>query len=246
MGNDRLVNILRQRSSGILLPLFSLPGPLGIGDLGEAARDFIDFLHRAGQSAWQILPLGPTSPVFGDSPYMSFSTFAGNPLFISPEMLARDGLLPADRVEAAGFSEYAVDYPRVTAVREGLLRAAWAVFRARPQAADILAKFRADHPWAAGHGLFLALKQQFAGAPWYRWPEPLRHRQQAALAEARLELADEIDFFVFEQYLFFDQWHRLRAYARARGIALIGDLPIYVARQASTTFRASASVSDTP
>ena len=101
MGNDRLVNILRQRSSGILLPLFSLPGPLGIGDLGEAARDFIDFLHRAGQSAWQILPLGPTSPVFGDSPYMSFSTFAGNPLFISPEMLVRDGLLPARLAHAA-------------------------------------------------------------------------------------------------------------------------------------------------
>ena len=229
MRNDKLVNILQQRSSGILLPVFSLPGSWGIGDLGDAARAFIDFLGRAGQSAWQILPLGPTSPVFGDSPYMSFSTFAGNPLFISPEMLIRQGLLQDGDLEAEAFSEYAVDYPRVTAAKTRLLRAAWAVFRVRLDAAATLAVFCADHPWAAVHGLFLALKDRFNGAPWYQWPEPLRHRQETALAEARTQLADEIDYFVFEQYLFFDQWHRLRAYARDSGIALIGDLPIYVA-----------------
>ena len=229
MSKDKVVSILQQRSSGILMPLFSLPGPWGIGDLGDPARAFIDFLRRSGQSCWQILPLGPTSPAFGNSPYMSFSTFARNPLFISPELLVRRGLLRAADLEAEEFSEYAVDYPRVTAAKERLLRAAWKTFRQRPDAVVTLAAFCVEHTWAAEHGLFLALKNRFVGEPWFHWPEPLRQRQEAALNEARADLADEIDYFVFKQYLFFEQWPQLRDYAWENGITLIGDLPIYVA-----------------
>ena len=228
MHSDKLVNILEQRSSGILLPVFSLPGIHGIGDLGPSSRTFIDFLKRGGQSCWQILPLGPASPVFGNSPYMSFSSFAGNPLFISPEYLVEDGLLLPAEIEGASFSEYSVAYDQVTAWKSTLLAKAWQRFKGGKDSARLEA-FAGLHPWVRGHALFLALKERFANQPWYQWPEPLRLRHNMALMQAGREEAQRIAYYIFEQYLFFKQWQSLHDYARANGIGLIGDLPIYVA-----------------
>ena len=130
MDNATSVNILRQRSSGILLPVFSLPGPFGIGDIGLSARNFIDFLQKSRQSSWQILPLGPTSPMFGNSPYMSYPAFAGNPLLISVEDLVEQGLVGQQDLANLGFSEYQVDYQRAAAFKNNLLQAAWRRFGA--------------------------------------------------------------------------------------------------------------------
>ena len=228
MNNAKLVNIPGQRSSGILLPVFSLPGPFGIGDLGTASRNFIDFLKRSGQSSWQILPLGPTSPVFGNSPYMSFSSFAGNPLLISPEVLLEQGLVQQADLNGVASSEYSIDYIDVAAFKGWLLRQAWKTFRVRSGRKG-LDDFISRHPWVKGHGLFLALKERFANQPWYSWPLPLRSRQSKALEQAEHELADTVDAYIFEQFLFFTQWDDLRQYAHRNGVRIIGDLPIYVA-----------------
>ena len=226
--SDKLVNILEQRSSGILLPVFSLPGVHGIGDAGASSRLFIDFLKQSGQSCWQILPLGPTSPVFGNSPYMSFSSFAGNPLFISLEGLRADGLLLDADLQGGSFSEYSVDYSQVATWKSKLLAKAWQRFKGREGIA-LLEAFAKLHPWVRGHALFLALKAKFADQPWYLWPEPLRCRHAEALAQAERDEASHMAFFIFEQFCFFKQWAELRDYARAQDLVLIGDLPIYVA-----------------
>jgi 4-alpha-glucanotransferase len=229
MSNGTSINILRQRSSGILLPLFSLPGPLGIGDLGPAARQFVDFLHNSGQSCWQILPVGPTSPMFGNSPYMSCSAFAGNPLLISVDDLLAQGWVRTEEISECPFSEYQVDYPRVAAKKAALLGLAWRRFQALSSCGATLRAFAAAHPWVADYGLFMALKERYHQQPWYDWPVALRNREPAACAQARSHLHAEIDAYLFEQYLFFTQWHDFRAYAHGRNIHLIGDLPIYVA-----------------
>ncbi len=223
------VNILQQRSSGILLPVFSLPGAYGIGDMGAAARQFIDFLHISGQSSWQILPLGPTCPIFGDSPYMSFSAFAGNPLFISPDLLISSGLIDKPDIALSSWSEYTVDYRQLTSFKKSILNLAWKRFRDQKKAKDILAEFTLSHPWARDYGLFLALKEQYQQLPWYQWPLPLRKRLPDALQQASRKLKEHIDYFIFEQYLFFSQWQKLRTYANKKGVRIIGDLPIYVA-----------------
>ena len=229
MDNGTSVNILQQRSSGILLPIFSLPGPFGIGDIGIPAREFIDFLKKSGQSCWQILPLGPTSRIFGDSPYMSFSAFAGSPLFISIDLLAELGLVTGKEIIPPCFSEYAVDYQRVANYKNSLIGLAWKRFQADARNRTALDDFTNHQPWVTDHGLFLALKERHQGQPWYHWPLPLRQRQAVALEQAVAELANEIEFFVFKQYLFFDQWQQLRSYAQQQGVKIIGDLPIYVA-----------------
>lgn len=228
MHSDRLVNILEQRSSGILLPVFSLPGAHGIGDVGPSSRIFIDFLKQSGQSCWQILPLGPTSPVFGNSPYMSYSSFAGNPLFISLAGLREDGLLLDTDLQGGCFSEYSVDYGQVATWKTKLLAKAWQCFKEGEDVAE-LEVFARLHPWVRDHALFLALKERFDCKPWYLWPEPLRFRHPAALAQVEQEEASPVAFALFEQYCFFKQWARMRAYAREQGIVLVGDLPIYVA-----------------
>ncbi len=222
------INILAERSSGVLLPVFSLPAPCGIGDMGPWAYRFIDFLENAGQSCWQLLPLGPTSADLGHSPYMSASALAGNPLLISPELLVAEGLLQPHQLAYPGFSDYSIDYRRVEEHKRYLFALAWEGFQGSVHAARLDA-FIAEQPWVQEYGLFLALKQHYKQAAWYQWPQPLRMREAAALQAARQDLRAEIRRHCFLQYLFFMQWQQLKRYAREHGIALIGDLPIYVA-----------------
>jgi len=227
--NDTSVNTLQQRSSGILLPVFSLPGSSGIGDIGHPARQFIDFLKKSGQSYWQILPLGPTSSIFGDSPYMSYSAFAGSPLFISLDLLAEQQLVRKEEIDAPVFSEYTVDYQQVADYKKKVLTLAWQRFQAKPNSMRLLEDFTENHSWCIDYGLFLALKELYQDKPWYSWPVDLRQRQPAALAQATREQRARIDYFLFEQFLFFTQWRLLHEYAQEQGIRIIGDLPIYVA-----------------
>lgn len=218
--------VISARASGILLHISSLPSPHGIGDIGHAI-DFIDFLVESGQSYWQILPLGPTSPVFANSPYMSYSAFAGNPLFISPELMHADGFLAEDDLAGPEFSDYYVEFERVVAWKVTMLARGWQRFRCTADRADFV-RFCAETHWLADYCLFMALRERFGQAPWYDWPAEYRCADRQALLLTSLELAERIDYFRFEQYLFHRQWHRLLEYARARRIRMIGDLPIYV------------------
>ena len=222
------INILAQRSSGVLLPVFSLPAPCGIGDLGHGAYHFINFLKRAGQSCWQILPLGPTSADLGHSPYMSASALAGNPLLISPELLVEQGLLQSHQLAYPDFSDYTIDYRRVQDHKHYLLSLAWDAFQG-PAHAGLLDDFMVAQPWVQDFGLFMALKDWHNQAAWFQWPKPLRLREKDALAAAHKELQAEVRRYCFQQYLFFEQWGRLKGYSQERGIRLVGDLPIYVA-----------------
>jgi 4-alpha-glucanotransferase len=221
-----LKQVISARTSGILLHVSSLPSPHGIGDIRHAF-DFIDFLVECGQSYWQILPLGPTSPVFGNSPYMSFSAFAGNPLFISPEMMQKDDLLDQDDLAGPAFSDYYVEFERVVAWKESILARGWQRFRRTADQTDF-ARFCADTFWLSNFSMFMALREKFGLAPWYEWPAEYRSADRQTLLTASVELAERIDYFRFEQYLFHRQWQRLREYARGKGIRIIGDLPIYV------------------
>lgn len=227
MQNKTRKTVLQERAGGILFPVSSLPGPYGIGDLGPSATRFIDFLARAGQKYWQILPVGPTSPIFGNSPYMSFSAFGGNPLFISPDLLIQQNLLQPSELPPADFSEYSVDYQTLIPWKTKVLNRAWQNFQANEHR-KTLDTFRRKHPWVKDHALFLALKEHYGQSPWYQWPKEIRFREQPALHKAADALKGKIDQAVFEQYLFFRQWDRLHTYADKKNIQLIGDLPIYV------------------
>jgi 4-alpha-glucanotransferase len=217
------------RVSGILLHPTSLPGPPGIGDLGPAARRFVDFLARAGQRRWQILPLGPTG--HGDSPYACHASCAGNPLLISPEVLVAEGYLAPDAPGAPDLPPGRVDYPAVHRYKALLLARAFDRFERRPPA-GAEAAFRdfcagaAD--WLEDHALFTALKAHFGGAPWHVWEPGLKGRRPAVLAEWRAKLAREVEQARFQQFLFFTQWRAIRTYANARGVAIVGDVPIFV------------------
>ena len=216
------------RSSGVLMALSSLPSPYGIGDLGSGARQFLDFLAASDQRWWQILPLGPTNPVFGNSPYMSASAFAGNPLFISPEPLVQQGIISQNEVTALPQGEYSVNYKIVSKHKYQWLHQAWKRFRDSEER-SLLDTFKAEHAWVEDYGLFLALKAVHAQRPWYQWPRQYRFREPQALAQAARDLAELIDEACYHQLLFWQQWRRVRRQARKQGIALIGDLPIYVA-----------------
>ena len=215
------------RRAGILLPLFSLPSPHGIGTMGQSAREFIDFLAAAGQSCWQVLPMGPTS--FGDSPYQSFSSFAGNPYFIDLDDLAADGLLSPEEYSTLDWGNpRAVDYALLYQNRYPVLRKACRRLQENPPA-DYGA-FLSEHSfWLEDYALFMALKDSHGGQPWTQWEPELRHREPAALSEARARLAEDIAFWQAVQYLFFRQWSALKSLAHEKGISIIGDLPIYVA-----------------
>ena len=215
------------RRAGILMPVFSLPSPYGVGTLGAEARAFADFLAQGGQACWQMLPVGPTS--YGDSPYQSFSSFAGNPYFIDLNELAAEGLLVPSEFQTLDWGDYAhvVDYGRLYAQRFAVLRTACGRLLAnRPSDFDAFCAQQTD--WLEDYALFMALKTRYGGVSWFAWPQPLRLREAGALAAARAELAAELDFWRAVQYLFFRQWSALKAYANARGVSIIGDLPIYV------------------
>ena len=215
-----------QRTAGILMPIFSLPGPYGIGTLGSEARTFADFLQAAGQTWWQILPVGPTGA--GDSPYTSVSTFAGNPLFIDLEALAAEGLLTKAELETARMPEgQPVEYAAVYESRNRLLRKAFS--RLSGERAQAARDFTNRNPWVKEYALYQAAKTLWEDAPWYLWPdEALRRHEAAALEHWRAVLAEDVAFHTAVQYWFDTQWTAFKAYVNARGVKLIGDLPIYV------------------
>lgn len=233
---------LDRRAAGVLLHPTSLPGLLGSGDIGGAALRFVDWLASAGQRWWQMLPTTPVGPAL--TPYSSDSAFAGEPLLIDPSPLVRHGLLSAREVSAvrAGPADR-VRIADVTRARTGLLRAAYERYRAARRHAlrDATERFRHDHAaWIVDYALFKALKRAHRGAAWSRWPRELRLRRSAALAEARRMLADEIDYHVFVQTLFDAQWRELRSHAASRGVALLGDIPIFVTHDSADVWANAA------
>jgi 4-alpha-glucanotransferase len=214
----------------VLLHVTSLPSPYGLGDLGPAAFAWVDRLHDAGQSWWQALPLGPTG--YGDSPYQSLSSFAGNDLLISPELLIEDRLLEAADCAESSFSAVAVEYERVVPFKRRLLATAWRRFRAgaRPDLRPAYERFCQDHAgWLDDYALFRALKGRYHDAGYLDWPAELVRLAPVALARARRELADEIELTRFAQFLLLRQGEDLKRHARRRGVRLIGDLPFFVA-----------------
>lgn len=221
-----------ERSGGILLHPTSLPGRHGIGDIGPQAWRWVDFLARAGCRIWQTLPLGPTG--FGDSPYQCLSSFAGNPLLISPEALYQDGLLSeADLTAAPAFPDEGVDYGAVISWKPALLKLAHQRFTSAgsSELSQAFASFREEHTaWLDDYALFMALKEAHGGAPWVEWEAGLRRREPQAMRKARKDLAAAIEEQAFAQFLFERQWQKLRARAREAGVTLIGDLPIFVAQ----------------
>jgi 4-alpha-glucanotransferase len=221
---------MKTRRSGVLLHLTSLPSPYGIGDLGPGAYRFADFLADAGQSIWQILPLNPTSPASGNSPYSSLSAFAGNPLLISPERLVQDGFLaPAEVEEALSCDGEKVDYAAASVYKFNLLRKAFERFACGNREDFGFAGFCRDHAyWLNDYALFVALKEHFKGIEWGAWQSEIRHRTAAILQEWQELLADRVLAEKFFQYLFFRQWLALKSYCNQKNIQLIGDLPIYV------------------
>ena len=213
------------RESGILMHITSLPGPWGIGTMGVSAYSFVDFLEGAGQSYWQILPLSPTG--YGDSPYQAFSAFAGNHYLIDLDLLEAEGLLRQGEIAAAnwGNDPERVDFGAMYESRSRVLRIAFARFVPDE---EYEAFVRSNESWLADYGLFMALKSLLGGTDWQNWPDELKLREPSALESARAELDQEIRFQYFLQFIFTQQWKRLRSYANAKGIRIIGDVPIYV------------------
>ena len=216
------------RTSGVLMPISSLPSPYGIGTMGKQAKKFVDFLDKAGQKYWQILPICPTS--YGDSPYQSFSSFAGNPYFIDLEYLCKDKLLTKKECGSFdwGGSEKYIDYGIMYISRYKLLKKAYARFvKNIPDDYEQFCKTEAE--WLDEYALFIALKDANDGVAWSEWDEALKTRKPEAIDAAKKEYADDIDFYKMLQYLFFKQWRQLKAYANSKNIEIIGDVPIYVA-----------------
>ena len=214
------------RESGILMPIFSLPSKYGIGCFSKEAYQFVDQLKKAGQKKWQILPLGPTS--FGDSPYQSFSTFAGNPYFIDLETLICEGLLTEAECSACDFGNRPdqIDYEKLGKARFKILKMAYKRFTKTAGYEKFIKK---SAWWLDDYSLFMALKDKHDSSSWDTWETPYRNRDPEALNKARKKLSDLIGFYCFQQYKFARQWNRLHKYAAKKGIEIIGDLPIYVA-----------------
>ncbi len=213
------------RESGILMHITSLPGPYGVGTMGKQAYAFVDFLKAAGQSCWQILPLNPTG--YGDSPYQSCSTFAGNHYLIDLENLINEGLLERGEVDSIqwNWNDNKTDYGLLYNNRLNVLRKAYSRFNGNPD----FDRFCTDNSnWLPDFCLFMALKGKTGGKPWYQWEDGLKYRNPEVLRNARNELAEEIRFFSFVQFKFYQQWYWLRTYANNNGIKIIGDVPIYV------------------
>lgn len=217
------------------MPIFSLPGKYGIGCFSKEAYEFVDFLKKAGQKLWQILPLGPTG--YGDSPYQCFSTFAGNPYFIDLEDLISRGYLNEIDLDMQdlGDSDRYINYEKQYYNRIPILRKAFA--NSSIEREEAFQQFRAENSeWLPDYALFMAVKDGYKGISWDKWDEDIRLRKPEAIKKYRKEYAEEIQFYEFLQYLFFDQWQKLKRYANQNGIGIVGDLPIYVAFDSADTW----------
>ena len=214
------------RESGVLLPVASLPSDYGIGCFSKEAYEFVDQLKAGGQKNWQILPLGPTG--YGDSPYQSFSTFAGNPYFIDLETLIKEGLLTREECDACDFGDNAefIDYEKIYFSRFKILRKAFERFVPDEEFETFVEENKA---WLEDYALYMAIKNSLGGISWSQWPAELKRRVPEAMEEKKKELEEEIQFIRFQQYEFTKQWTRLKKYANDQGIRIIGDIPIYVA-----------------
>lgn len=224
------------RKSGILMPISSLPSKYGIGCFSKEAYEFVDFLEKSGQELWQILPLGPTG--YGDSPYQSFSTFAGNPYFVSIKDLIKKGYITkeeCDSYDLVGHEEY-VDY-------EKLYNGRYEIYRKAFKNSDITSdseyiKFvKENESWLEDYALFMAVKSKYDGKSFIEWDDDIKLRKPEALKKYKKELKDEIDFYCFLQYEFYTQWMELKSYANEKGIKIIGDIPIYVAYDSSDVWK---------
>lgn len=216
------------RKSGILLAVSSIPSKYGIGTFSKEAYDFVDFLEKAGQSLWQILPLGPTG--YGDSPYQSFSTFAGNPYYIDLEEFIEKGFLTREDCEKSDFGEGTayVDYEKIFFTKFRLLKKAFLNSHICEDA-DYQHFVKKNQAWLADYALYMAVKDSFGGISWIEWDAEIKLRKPEALLRYRKELAEEIEFYQFQQYYFSKQWKALKKYANDKGIEIVGDIPIYVA-----------------
>ena len=225
------------RAGGILLPVSSIPSKYGIGTFSKEAYEFVDFLADAGQRYWQILPLGPTG--YGDSPYQSFSTFAGNPYYIDLEQLIEDGLLTKEDCEEHdyGENESYVDYEKIYYSRFKILNKAFTGSKVKDNAE--FKEFDEDNKaWLEDYALYMAVKDSLSGISWSEWPEDIKTRKATALNKYREELKEQVLFYKFQQFLFKKQWIRLKKYANEKGIKIIGDIPIYVAFDSADTWAA--------
>jgi 4-alpha-glucanotransferase len=223
------------RKNGVLMPVASLPGKYGIGCFSKEAYKFIDNLKASGQSYWQILPLGPTG--YGDSPYQSFSTFAGNPYFIDLDTLVEEGLLTGAECRKYnwGSDPYRIDYEKIYLSRFKVLKSAFKRFD--PSKEPGYRKFvSANKFWLDDYALYMTVKNSFGGVSFIEWDEDIRRRDKKAIDEYRKKYADEIEFYKFIQYEFDKQWTALKAYANGNGIEIIGDIPIYVAFDSADTW----------
>ncbi|MCW2311846.1 4-alpha-glucanotransferase [Rhodoferax antarcticus] len=222
-------SLMELRRAGVVLHPTSLPGPHGSGDLGPNAYYFVDWLNKAGQTLWQTLPLSPVGPGF--SPYMGSSVFAGNPMLVALEPLVARGWIPAESLQEQ-FDDLKVDYPQVMPWRMARLRDAYAGFAASAGVSgqQDLAQWAASQKiWLEDYVLFMAMDQVFSPSLWPQWPADLALREPAALAQARLQYADELAFWRFVQWQFDQQWQALKSYAHSKGVLMVGDLPIFVA-----------------
>lgn len=226
-----------KRESGILFPISSLPSKYGIGCFSMEAYEFVDFLVESGQRYWQILPLGPTG--FGDSPYQSFSTFAGNPYFISPENLIEDGLLTKEECDSIdwGSDPEKVDYGALYNGRFNLLKKAYDRFKVTEDQNEEYQEFlKKQSYWLEDYCLFMALKLENNGKPWTEWDLLYKNRVETAVTMLDAVIQETVDFFRFQQFEFMSQWTRLKNYANAHGVKIIGDIPFYVAFDSADTW----------
>jgi 4-alpha-glucanotransferase len=227
---SRKVLQMEGRGSGIFLHITSLPSLYGIGDLGPEAYRFADFLGRAKQRCWQVLPLNPVDPLYGNSPYSSVCAFAGNTLLISPDLLVEDGLLsPKDLRETPSFPAGSCDFPGVIRFKRRLLDLAYQHFAKREEGREPFEGFCSENAyWLEDYSLFVILKKAFKGKAWNQWPKGLSHRNRKTLQEVKKKYDSQIDKVKFMQYLFYKHWQSLRTYCQKKGIFLFGDLAIYV------------------
>ena len=226
-----------ERQAGILLPIFSLPSAYGIGNLGKEAYNFVDFLKKSKQKIWQILPIGPTS--YGDSPYQSFSAYAGNPYFIDLDKLIEEGYLSFDDIKDInwGDNDTEVNYGKLWDNRYKVLRIAYKNFsKEKCEAFDTFCK---ENTWLENYTLYMSVKAQFNNKSWLEWDEEIKMYKPEAVEKYREELCDDIKFWAFIQFKFYEQWFKLKDYANKNGIKIIGDIPIYVSMDSAETWAES-------